>query len=106
LIVVTKALENRDEDSTIGPAANTSPDRGGSGRVWNCEGDDSITMERYIRAIAGTFIIGSLVLSRIHSPYWLSFTAFVGANLFQSAFTRWCLMEKILAKIGVGGSSG
>jgi len=58
-------------------------------------------MERYIRAIAGSFIMGSLVLSRVHSPYWLLFTAFVGVNLFQSAFTRWCLMEKILEKTGV-----
>jgi H+/gluconate symporter-like permease len=61
-----------------------------------------MSMERYIRAIAGTFIVGSLVLSRIHSPNWLFFTAFVGLNLFQSAFTRWCLMENILAKAGVG----
>jgi H+/gluconate symporter-like permease len=60
-----------------------------------------MTMEGYIRAIAGTFIVGSLVLSRIHSPYWLFFTAFVGLNLLQSAFTRWCLMKKILAKAGV-----
>ena len=61
-----------------------------------------MSMDRYIRAIAGTFIVGSLALSRVHSPNWLFFTAFVGLNLFQSAFTRWCLMEKILAKAGVG----
>ena len=63
-----------------------------------------MTMERYIRAIAGSFVMGSLVLSRVHSTYWLLFTAFVGVNLAQSAFTRWCLMEKVLARIGVGGS--
>jgi len=61
-----------------------------------------MSMERHIRAIAGTFIVVSLVLSRVHSPNWLFFTAFVGLNLFQSAFTRWCLMEKILVKMGVG----
>jgi len=47
------------------------------------------------------FILTSLALSQLHSPYWLLFTAFVGANLFQSALTRWCLMEDILRKLGV-----
>lgn len=53
-------------------------------------------MEQTIRAIAGTFILVSLLLSQLVSPYWLWFTAFVGANLLQSAFTKWCLMEDIL----------
>jgi hypothetical protein len=56
-------------------------------------------MEHYIRAIAGSFILISLILSRLHSGYWLLFTAFVGLNLLQSAFTRFCLMEIILEKI-------
>ncbi len=59
------------------------------------------TMERYIRALAGAFVLLSLALGYIHSPYWHLFTAFVGLNLLQSAFTRWCLSEKILAKLGV-----
>ena len=58
-------------------------------------------MEHFIRLLAGTFIMVSLLLSRIHSEYWLLFTAFVGINLFQSAITKWCLMEDILAKFGV-----
>jgi len=58
-------------------------------------------MERYIRLIAGSFILLSLLLAWLHSPYWLLFTAFVGLNLFQSALTRWCLMETILARLGV-----
>jgi hypothetical protein len=58
-------------------------------------------MERYIRMIAGTFILLSLALAYWVSPYWLLFTAFVGANLLQSAFTRWCLMEDILDKTGI-----
>jgi hypothetical protein len=41
------------------------------------------------------------VLSYVHSPYWLFFTLFVKLNLFQSALTRWCLMEKFLEKLGV-----
>lgn len=65
-----------------------------------------MTMERYIRAIAGSLVLVSLVLSRIHHPYWLFFTAFVGLNLLQSAFTRWCLMEDILRKLGVAKPSG
>ena len=56
---------------------------------------------RYIRVIAGTFILISIILSVYVSQDWLWFTAFVGANLIQSSFTRWCLMEKILDKLGV-----
>ncbi len=60
-----------------------------------------MTLERWIRLIAGTFILASLILSQAHSPYWLLFTAFVGLNLFQSALTRWCLMGDLLRKLGV-----
>lgn len=58
-------------------------------------------MEGYIRAIAGSFILLSLALGYLYSPYWHLFTAFVGLNLLQSAFTKWCLMEKLLARLGV-----
>jgi hypothetical protein len=58
-------------------------------------------MEQYIRAIAGTFVLVSLALGYLQSPYWHLFTAFVGLNLLQSAFTRWCLMETFLSKLGV-----
>jgi hypothetical protein len=58
-------------------------------------------MEQYIRAIAGAFVLASLALAHWVHPYWLFFTAFVGVNLLQSAFTGWCLMEKILARLGV-----
>ena len=60
-----------------------------------------MTLERWIRLIAGSFILLSLALAEVYSPYWLLFTAFVGLNLFQSALTRWCLMEDILRKLGV-----
>jgi hypothetical protein len=59
------------------------------------------TMEGFIRAIAGSFVLLSLALGYIYSPYWHLFTAFIGLNLVQSAFTGWCLMEKILARLGV-----
>ncbi len=55
-------------------------------------------IEMAIRAIAGTFVLISLALGWFVSPYWFLFTAFVGANLLQSAFSRWCLMEDILKK--------
>jgi len=58
-------------------------------------------INRYIRAIAGTFILISLLLAVYVNINWLWFTGFVGANLLQSSFTRWCLMEKILIKLGV-----
>jgi hypothetical protein len=64
-----------------------------------------MSMERWIRLIAGIFILISLALAYWVHPYWLWFTAFIGANLFQSAFTKWCLMEDILAKLGVAKNS-
>ena len=59
-----------------------------------------MSMENKIRAIAGSFVLASLALGWWVSPYWFLFTAFVGLNLFQSAFTKWCLMEDILSWIG------
>ncbi len=58
-------------------------------------------MEDMIRIIAGSFILISLALAHYVNPNWLWFTLFVGANLLQSGITKWCLMEKILAKFGV-----
>ncbi|MBE0540466.1 MAG: DUF2892 domain-containing protein [Verrucomicrobia bacterium] len=60
-----------------------------------------MTIERYIRMFAGTFILTSLVLAHYHSPNWLWFTAFVGFNLLQSSLTRFCPLEIILKKLGV-----
>lgn len=61
-----------------------------------------MTLERYIRLFAGTFILVSLLLAHLHSPNWLWFTAFVGFNLLQSSLTRFCPLEIILKKLGVG----
>jgi len=60
-----------------------------------------MTINRYLRLFAGFFVILSVVLSQLHSPYWLIFTAFVGLNLLQSAFTDWCPMITFLRKLGV-----
>ncbi|PIQ49711.1 MAG: sulfurtransferase [Cytophagales bacterium CG12_big_fil_rev_8_21_14_0_65_40_12] len=56
---------------------------------------------RIIHAVAGSFILISLLLSIYVNQNWLWFTAFVGANLLQSSFTKWCLMGTILGKLGV-----
>ena len=56
---------------------------------------------RIIRAVAGSFVLISLLLSIYVSQNWLWFTAFVGANLLQSSITKWCLMEDILKLLGV-----
>ncbi len=64
------------------------------------------------RNVAGTFILLSLALGiegspLFVSPWWLAFTAFVGVNLLQSGFTNWCMMEKILRKLGArAGTAG
>lgn len=60
-----------------------------------------MTIERYLRMIAGFFVLVSLALGYWLSPYFYLFTAFVGLNLFQSAFTNWCPMMAFLRKAGV-----
>ena len=60
-----------------------------------------MSIERMLRLIAGAFILFSLGLGHWVSPYWYLFTAFVGLNLFQSAFTNWCPMMTFLQKLGV-----
>jgi len=57
-----------------------------------------MSQEHAVRAIAGTLILTSLALGWLVSPFWFLFTAFVGANLLQSSFTKWCLMDDILRK--------
>ncbi|MEN8212876.1 MAG: DUF2892 domain-containing protein [Pseudomonadota bacterium] len=64
-----------------------------------------MSIERVVLAFAGFAILISLVLAQTFSPNWLWFTAFVGANLFQSAFTGFCPLAIILEKIGLKHSS-
>ena len=64
-----------------------------------------MTSWQNVRLVAGAFILLSLALGvpgspLFMSPWWLAFTAFVGANLLQSGFSKWCLMETILRKLG------
>jgi len=60
-----------------------------------------MTIDRMVMMIAGIFILVSLLLSQLHSHYWLWFTAFVGANLTQASITGFCPMAKILKALGV-----
>jgi hypothetical protein len=60
-----------------------------------------MSLERWLRLIAGTFVLGTLALGHWVNPNWYYFTAFVGLNLFQSAFTNWCPMMTFLRALGV-----
>lgn len=60
-----------------------------------------MTIERYLRLIAGSFVFVSLLLGYLHNPYWFLFTGFVAINLIQSAFTNWCPMISFLHALGV-----
>ena len=60
-----------------------------------------MTIDRAVLAVAGSFILVSLLLAHFHSENWLWFTTFVGANLLQSAFSGFCPMAMILKKLGI-----
>jgi len=60
-----------------------------------------MTVDRAVMAFAGCMILLSLALSQIMSPYWLWFTAFVGANLLQSAFTGFCPAAMLFKRLGI-----
>ncbi len=62
-----------------------------------------MNVDRYLRLIAGSFVLGTVLLGYYHSPYWFLFTGFVALNLIQSAFTNWCPMMTFLRKVGVKG---
>jgi Inner membrane protein YgaP-like, transmembrane domain len=60
-----------------------------------------MNLDRLVFTMAGSFILLSVSLSVFHSPYWLFFTAFVGANLLQSSFTGFCPLAVLLKRAGV-----
>jgi hypothetical protein len=60
-----------------------------------------MTLDRYLRLVAGVAVLFGVMLSWLVSPWFLLFVAFVGVNLFQSAFTNWCPMMSILRWMGV-----
>jgi hypothetical protein len=62
-----------------------------------------MTVDRWLRLIAGSLVLLSVALGMVVSSYFYWFTAFVGLNLFVSAFIDWCPMMGILRKLGVRG---
>jgi hypothetical protein len=65
--------------------------------------DTTFSVDRGLRLVAGMFVVFSVLLGVYVNPWFFAFTAFVGLNLFQSAFTNWCPMMAILRKIGLKG---
>lgn len=59
------------------------------------------TVDQWVLRVAGSFVLASLALAQLHSPHWLWFTAFVGANLLQASFTGLCPLVAILRRLGV-----
>ena len=60
-----------------------------------------MNLDRSVMAFAGSMVLLSVLLSRIHSPNWLWLTVFVGANMLQSAFTGFCPLAIVLRRVGV-----
>lgn len=58
-------------------------------------------LNKYFRVIVGTIVLLSVVLTQLVNQNWMWFTVFIGVNLIQSAFTKWCLLETILLRLGV-----
>ena len=65
-----------------------------------------MNIERWVRVIAGSFVLASLALAHFVSPKFLYFTAFVGLNLLQSGFTQFCPLVNILRRLGVPETAG
>ena len=64
-----------------------------------------MNIDRFVLAFAGCAILASLLLSHYHHPYWLWFTAFVGANMLQAAFTGFCPLALILKRAGLNSGA-
>ena len=58
-------------------------------------------IDKFVLRFAGSMVLQSLLLAHFVSPYWLWFTAFVGANLLQSSFTGFCPLAVVLRKVGM-----
>jgi hypothetical protein len=70
-------------------------------RIQNSKLEEIMTVNEALRAMAGIVILVTLALGYWISPYWYLFTAFVGLNLLQSAFTKWCPAMTIFRKLGL-----
>ncbi len=65
-----------------------------------------MTIQRLIFLIAGTLVLTGLALGHFVNEWWLLLPAFVGFNMFQTAFTGFCPLERILIKLGIGQTAG
>ncbi len=63
-------------------------------------------LNTYFRVIVGSMVLLSVVLTQFVDSNWLWLTVFIGVNLIQSAFTKWCLLETILQKLGLKKEGG
>ena len=63
-------------------------------------------LNTYFRVIVGAMVLLSVVLTFYVSQNWMWFTVFIGVNLIQSAFTKWCMLETILVKLGIKKEGG
>lgn len=63
-------------------------------------------LNKYFRIIVGTMVLVSVVLTQYVHENWMWFTVFIGVNLLQSAFSKWCLLETILMKLGLKKEGG
>ena len=84
-------MDRRDPDAGMWLASSLSRE----------EVSKQMTVEKYLRLIAGSFVLASVLLGYFHSPFWFLFTGFVALNLIQSAFTNWCPMMTFLRWLGV-----
>lgn len=64
-----------------------------------------MSVDRAVLAFAGCMVLVSLILSQLHSPYWLLLTAFVGLNLVQSSFTGFCPAAMVFKRLGLSSNS-
>jgi len=60
-----------------------------------------MTVERIIYMVAGLMVMLTVTLSHFHHEYWLFMTLFIGFNLFQTSFTQWCPLDRILRAVGI-----
>lgn len=65
-----------------------------------------MTLDRAIMAFAGVMVLASVALTQLVSPWWWILTAFVGLNLFQSAFTGFCPAGMVMKRLGIGRGTG
>ena len=61
-----------------------------------------MSLDRAIMAFAGVMVLASVALTQLVSPWWWILTAFIGLNLFQSAFTGFCPAGMVMRRLGIG----